>query len=316
MGKPKFSRKKYETPSHPWQEDRIKLENELIKKYGLKNKKEIWRAETRLKKYRTQARELLAKVGTGDPQISKESNQLLVHLDRVNILPPNSTLDDVLALETESILSRRLQTLTYLKGLANTPTHARQLISHGHIAIGTRRVTVPSYMVTREEEGDISYTSDSPLNDTMHPARPKADFRSMPITKTPKPEEPEKPKTEEPKEGTPKPEKPEEKPPQKPPREEKTKEEIPKSEEKTKEETAKSEEKPSKEPPAEEKPKEEIPKPEKPEEKPAEVKAKEKEIPKEEPTKKVDETSEKTKEEKPNKKESGKKTKEENRGDS
>ena len=73
MGKPKFSRKKYETPSHPWQEDRIKLENELIKKYGLKNKKEIWKAETRLKKYRTQARELLAKVGTDDPQIKKES---------------------------------------------------------------------------------------------------------------------------------------------------------------------------------------------------------------------------------------------------
>ena len=42
MGKPKFSRKKYETPSHPWQEDRIKKENELIKKYGLKNKREIW----------------------------------------------------------------------------------------------------------------------------------------------------------------------------------------------------------------------------------------------------------------------------------
>ena len=40
MGKPKFSRKKYETPSHPWEEDRIKLENELIKKYGLKNKSE------------------------------------------------------------------------------------------------------------------------------------------------------------------------------------------------------------------------------------------------------------------------------------
>jgi small subunit ribosomal protein S4 len=183
MGKPKFSRKKYETPSHPWQEDRIKLENEFIKKYGLKNKKEIWKAETRLKKYRTQAREILAKVETGDPQITKESRQLLMHLDSLNILPPNSTLDDVLALNTESILARRLQTLTYLKGLANTPDHARQLISHGHIAIGERRVTVPSYMVTRNEEGEIGYTSDSPLNDTMHPARPRADFKSMGFTK-------------------------------------------------------------------------------------------------------------------------------------
>jgi len=47
MGKPKFSRKKYETPSHPWQEDRIKAENELVKKYGLKNKKEVWKARTK-----------------------------------------------------------------------------------------------------------------------------------------------------------------------------------------------------------------------------------------------------------------------------
>ena len=72
MGKPKFSRKKYVTPSHPWQEDRIKAENELIKKYGLKNKREIWKGETKLKKYRGQARELLAKIDSNDPQIKRE----------------------------------------------------------------------------------------------------------------------------------------------------------------------------------------------------------------------------------------------------
>ena len=190
MGSPKFSRKKYETPSHPWQEDRIKEENELIKKFGLKNKKEIWKAETLLRKYRGQARELLAKIGTGDSQSKKESDQLLMYLSRLNILPPNSTLDDVLALDTISILSRRLQTLTYLKGLASTPTQSRQLISHGHIAISDRRVNVPGYMVTKDEEGEIGFTSDSPLNDIMHPARPRADFKSVPIIKELK--EPEK----------------------------------------------------------------------------------------------------------------------------
>lgn len=191
MGKPKFSRKKYETPSHPWQEDRIKEENELIKKYGLKNKKEIWKAQTRLRKYRGQARELLAKVGRGDIQSKKESEQLLMHLNTISILPMNSTLDDVLALGTESILSRRLQTLTYLKGLANTPDQARQLISHGHIAIGSRKVTVPGYMVNKQEEGEIGYIHDSPLNDVMHPARPRAEFpttRKAPITIKPKEE--------------------------------------------------------------------------------------------------------------------------------
>lgn len=193
MGKPKFSRKKYETPSHPWQEDRIKEENELIKKYGLKNKREVWKAETVLRKYRGQARELLAKIGGGEPQTKKESDQLVMHLTRLNILPPNSTLDDVLALETESVLSRRLQTLTYLKGLANTPMHARQLISHGHIAIAGRKTTVPGYMVTKDEESKIGYVADSPLNDLLHPARPRADFKGVPLKKE---EETEKPKEE------------------------------------------------------------------------------------------------------------------------
>jgi small subunit ribosomal protein S4 len=181
MGKPKFSRKKYETPSHPWQEDRIKSENELIKKYGLKNKREIWKAQTALRKYRGQARELLAKIGSDNPQVKKESEQLLSRLTRMNILPLNSNLDDVLALDIEPILSRRLETLTYLKGLSNTPKQARQLISHGHISIGGRKITVPGYMVTKDEEPSIEYTINSPLNDTMHPARPSSEFKS-PIT--------------------------------------------------------------------------------------------------------------------------------------
>ena len=126
----------------------------------------------------------------------------------MNILPANSTLDDVLALETESILSRRLQTLIYLKGLANTPNQSRQLISHGHIAIGDRRVTVPGYMVEKDEEGEIGYTKDSPLNDIMHPARPRADFKSIPITREPKSEDKKDMKSEKPIEKQPKEEKP------------------------------------------------------------------------------------------------------------
>jgi small subunit ribosomal protein S4 len=237
MGKPKFSRKKYETPSHPWQEDRIKEENELIKKYGLKNKREVWKAETTLRKYRGQARELLAKVGTSDAQSKKESDQLLMHLSRMNILPQNSTLDDVLALETESILSRRLQTLTYLKGLANTPDQARQLISHGHIAIDSKRVTVPGYIVTKEEETEIGYTSDSPLNDLMHPARPRADFKSIPADREIKPNETKKEIVEEKPEAS-------EKEVKKKSEEPSTPEPVEKKEEETIQEPPKEEEKP------------------------------------------------------------------------
>ena len=165
MGQPKFPRKKYETPLHPWKEERIKSERQLIKKYGLKNHREVWKAKTYLKKYRQQARELLAKISAKDPQTKKESDQLIFHLSKLNVLPTGATLDDVLALETETILSRRLQTLVYLKGLSNTIDHARQLITHGHIAINNRKVTIPSYMVDKNEETKISYTTTTPLNE-------------------------------------------------------------------------------------------------------------------------------------------------------
>jgi small subunit ribosomal protein S4 len=175
MGDPKFSKKKYNTPKHPWKESRIESERELIKKYGLKNHKEVWKAKTYLGRYRQQARELLASIGTANPQVKKESEQLLLHLTRMGILGLGASLDDVLALETESILSRRLQTLVYLKGFSNTVSHSRQLINHGHIEIEGRKVTIPSYIVTKDEESEIGYTSKSPLNELSHPARPKTD---------------------------------------------------------------------------------------------------------------------------------------------
>ncbi len=175
MSSPKFPRKKYETPLHPWKESRIKAERELIKKYGLKNHVEIWKAKTYLGKNRHHARELLAKVGAPTPQVKKESDQLLGHLTHMGILPLGCTLDDVLALDIDTVLNRRLQTLVYLKGFSSTPHQARQLISHGHIAIGPQKVTVPGYMVGKEQEGTIQYTMKSPLNELSHPARPKVE---------------------------------------------------------------------------------------------------------------------------------------------
>ncbi len=175
MSSQKFPRKKYDTPLHPWKETRIKSERELMKKYGLKNHKEVWKAKTYLGKHREQARELLAKLGTASPQAKKESDQLLLHLSSMGIVAMGASLDDVLALDIESVLSRRLQTLVYLKGFSSTPYQARQLISHGHVAVSGKKVTVPSYMVPKEEETQIQYTIRSPLNELSHPARPKGE---------------------------------------------------------------------------------------------------------------------------------------------
>lgn len=173
MGDPKFQRPLYETPFRPWDAERIEAEKGIVHKYGLKNKRELWKAQSKLRSFRTQARLLLGRQNNPTPQVQKESAGLLARLARLGVLPPNSTLDDVLALNVEQVLSRRLQTMVYLKGLAHSPEQARQLIVHGHISVGDRRVTVPSYVVTKNEEQSIAFHPRSALAKEDHPMRPK-----------------------------------------------------------------------------------------------------------------------------------------------
>lgn len=174
MGQPKFNRRKYDTPSHPWQGERIKAEKEVQTKFGLKNKTELWKAQSRLREVRGQARALIARTrNPSDAQAAIESKLLIERLQRQGYLGDNSGLNDVLALDLERILNRRLQTQVYLKGLARTPSQARQFVSHGCILIGERRVTVPSYVVRRGEEEAILIDPKKAIADENHPVRPK-----------------------------------------------------------------------------------------------------------------------------------------------
>ena len=174
MGDPKFSRRKYETPAHPWEGERIKAENDLLMKYGLKNKRELWRAQSLVRSLRAQSRELQARTRTGDPQAKIETDQLLARCARLSLLPQEgATLNDVLLLTTENILARRLQTMVFRKGLAYSPKQARQFIVHGHAAVGSRKVTIPGYLVKRGEEDQIQYHVTSPIANDLHPMRPK-----------------------------------------------------------------------------------------------------------------------------------------------
>ena len=172
MGDPKFSRRKYSPPSHPWEAERIKEELSLVRKYGLKNKSEIWKQKSKLANYRHQARRLQALLRFEDVQAKRETEALLNSLYRQGIISQNATLNDVLSLSVENLLSRRLQTVVYMKGLAHTTKQARQMIVHGHVALNGRRITVPSYIVRRGEEEFMEYSSTSPMADNMHPARP------------------------------------------------------------------------------------------------------------------------------------------------
>jgi small subunit ribosomal protein S4 len=160
MGHPRKARKKYDTPSHPWNADRIKLENKLVKKYGLKTKKEIWKAETMVKKYRRDARELL---GLSSEQTETEREQLLSHLVKLGFLGKDAGLEDVLNLTVEDVLRRRLQTIVHQKGLGNTAKQSRVLVVHGHIAMDGKKIDSPSYLVKSGQEDLIGFYQGSAM---------------------------------------------------------------------------------------------------------------------------------------------------------
>ncbi len=160
MGDPKKSRKKWERPGHPWIKERLKQELELVGRYGLRNKRELWIAQTILRDIRSKAKKLLSL--PLEVRRVKERG-LVARLYRAGILNSESAaLEDILGLDVESVLERRLQTIVFRKGLAKSIHHARQLIVHGHIAIGLRRIRSPGYLVSRDEENLIGYAPSSP----------------------------------------------------------------------------------------------------------------------------------------------------------
>jgi len=173
MGYPGKNHKLFAKPKRRFEKTRIEDEKRLVIEYGLRNKREIWKAQNVLRKYRKAARELLALKTSpaGQETFEKKKEQLLGHLNRIGLVGENADIDNILALKIEQQLDRRLQTVVLRKGLARSPKQARQFITHGHIAINGRRVSIPSYRVTRSEEMQIEYYGPSPLTNDVHPER-------------------------------------------------------------------------------------------------------------------------------------------------
>jgi small subunit ribosomal protein S4 len=163
--------KGYETPNHPYQGERIAEEATLLGRYGLESKEELWRAQSELRSYRREARRLIGQSQGQGEDVSNEANQFLARLQRLDVLADADELDDVLELGVTDVLERRLQTVAYRKGLANSPKQARQFVSHGHVAISGQRVTVPSRQVEASEESEVEFYETSPLADDLHPER-------------------------------------------------------------------------------------------------------------------------------------------------
>jgi small subunit ribosomal protein S4 len=138
--------------------------------YGLRNKREVWKAQAHLRKYRKGARNLLALGSSSADKVLYDAKkaELISHLQRAGLLGPDADIDAVLSLKVQTQLERRLQTVVYRRGLARSPKQARQLVTHGHISIAGRRVTIPGYQVTRVEETQVAYAGKSPFVSDSH----------------------------------------------------------------------------------------------------------------------------------------------------
>lgn len=151
MGDPKKNRRQYSRPQHLWREKRLTEEGSLKDRYGLKSGREIWKSKSKLRKFRKEARKILSMSGE---EAKKEKEELLSRLRRLGIKVKD--LEDVLALKIEDLLDRRLETLVFKKGLANTMKQGRQFITHGHVLVEDKVVDIPSYLVSKEKEDKIS----------------------------------------------------------------------------------------------------------------------------------------------------------------
>ena len=168
MGDPKKQRKKFDTPRYRWRKDILQEELKLLGQYGLRNKHELWHLKTTLSKTRGIARSLISKTAE---ERAKMENEQLIKLKKLGILQDTSVLDNVLDLTIEDLLERRLQTIVFRKGLARTVYQSRQLITHGHITIVGRRVTIPGYLVPKADEPNVVYSPESAIANQAHALR-------------------------------------------------------------------------------------------------------------------------------------------------
>jgi small subunit ribosomal protein S4 len=155
MGDPKKLRKKYTTPSHPWNEAAILENKELTFTYGLGTKREIFIADSFVKKYRGIAKRLMIDESA---QAALEKGQMLQKLQNLGLLQIGADLKE---------------------GLARSVKQARQFITHRHIKVGEKEITSPGYLVSVAQEAQITFKDNSSLSDIEHAERvdPNADIK-------------------------------------------------------------------------------------------------------------------------------------------
>ncbi|MCX6746747.1 MAG: 30S ribosomal protein S4 [Candidatus Pacearchaeota archaeon] len=143
----KRKHKTYSKPKRPFDKIRIEEEAKIKKEFGLKNKKEIWKADARIKSIREKAKILIS-------ADQEEKNSFFERLKKMGFKV--NSITDVLSLDKRDYLKRRLQTILVEKKMASTVKSARQLITHKKVLVEGDVINVPSYIVPVELENKIS----------------------------------------------------------------------------------------------------------------------------------------------------------------
>ncbi len=184
MGDPKLPRRVWRKPKRPLNYELKMEELKTLGTFGLRTKRELWKAHTELSRVRHQARSLLAL----RKEVRAEKEPILMKsLARIGLVSSDATLDDVLNLNVDNLLSRRLQTIVSKKLGFKTPYQARQAVIHGHIMIGERKIDIPSYTVRVGEEGSIHFTPESKIPEMLEKTKSEPEVVETPAeeVKTP-----------------------------------------------------------------------------------------------------------------------------------
>src|SRR4051812_8216199 len=152
MGDPRKAKKMFRRPRMIWTTEQLNAELYIMGSYGLRNKRELWKAQTEVARIRNQARALLAL--STEARAEKEK-RLLNFLNRLGLVKEGATLDDILNLKVEDLLERRLQNIIMRKTGNKSPYLSRQLVVHRHVSIGNRFINLPGYLVKKNEEQQI-----------------------------------------------------------------------------------------------------------------------------------------------------------------
>lgn len=143
----KRKHKLFSRPRRPFDKARIEEEAKITEDFGLKNKREIWKADARIKEMREKAKNL----------ISADQSEQKKLFDKLKKSGFNvNSIGDVLSLDKTNYLKRRLQTVIVDKKLASTLKGARQLITHRKILVGGKAIDSPSYIVPIDLEDKIT----------------------------------------------------------------------------------------------------------------------------------------------------------------